>query len=134
MKGKILSWIVLILLLLLPVTLCCGIAFADDGAGAAGSDWSLLWLAVGAVAMTLLNLYWDVFKPKLLAVWVVKEDTLRWKLRGTLIAAGISLCDMLKAAYKRGLLDAIISIIIKIIRARLGIPTAVRKASAVFKR
>jgi hypothetical protein len=136
MKGKLLGWILLIGLMLIPFLLCCGVAFADDGSGADNVDVFLiaLYAAIGAVAWVLLSLYWDIFKPKLVAIWAVKEDTFRWKLRGTLIAAVVNLWDTLKESYKRGLLDAIISILIKMIKNWFGIPTAYRKASAALNR
>jgi len=92
-----------------------------------------LWIAIGVVAVTLLNLWWDLLKPELAFVWAVKADGFWYKVRGSLIAAAVAVWDMLKAAYKRGLLDAIISIIVKLIRAKLGIPTAARRVKAAFK-
>ena len=137
MKGRLLGWILLIGLMLIPISIfTCGVAFADDGTGGDDIDVLLiaLYAAIGAIAWILLSLYWDIFKPKLVAIWAVKEDTFRWKLRGTLIAAVVNLWDTLKESYKRGLLDAIISIIVKIIRAKLGIPTAAHKVSAAFNK
>jgi hypothetical protein len=93
-----------------------------------------LWIAIGAVAVTLLNLYWDILKPVLADIWAVPADGVAWKLRQSLIAAAWSVWDMLKAAYKKGLLDAIITIIVKLIRAKLGIPTAANKVSAAFNK
>lgn len=134
MKGKLLGWIVLIGLMLIPVAIfTCGVAFADDGS-AADSDWSPLWIAIGAVAVTLLNLYWDCLKPRLLAIWAVKTDGVAWKLRQSLIALGLALWDMLKLAYKKGLLDAIISILIGIIKRKFGLPAATRAAAKAFKK
>ena len=133
MKGKIFGWIILITLMLIPMALCCGVAFADDGiAAGSGVDALLvaLWVAIGAVAMTLLNLYIDVLKPKLVAIWAVKTDDFWYKFRCSFLAVFVdALFGMLKEAYKRGLLDAIIAIIVKIIRAKLGIPTAVKAAA-----
>src|SRR5574343_1006625 len=136
MKGRLIGWIVLIGLMLIPIAIfTSGVAFADDGTGGDDIDVLLiaLYAAIGAVAWVLLSLYWDIFKPKLVAIWAVKEDTFRWKLRGTLIAAVVNIWNMLKEAYKRGLLDAIISILIGIIKRKFGLPAAARKASAVFK-
>jgi hypothetical protein len=55
-------------------------------------------------------------------------------MRQSLIAAAWSVWDMLKSAYKRGLLDAIISIIVKLIRAKLGVPVAIKRVGAVFNK
>lgn len=90
-----------------------------------------LWIAIAAIGITLLNLYWDILKPMLAAIWSVKEDGIAWKLRSSLIAAGISVWNMLVTAYKKGLLDAIITIIVKLIRSKLGVPTAMRKAGII---
>lgn len=134
MKGKILGFIALIGLMLIPVAIfTCGVAFADDGTMDGGSDWSLLWLAIGAVAVTLLNLWWDCLKPQLAAIWAIKTDGVAWKIRCSIIALGLALWDMLKAAYKKGLLDAIISILIKIIKNKLTL-AASTKTKAVFQR
>ena len=127
MKGKMLGFIALIGLMLIPVVLCCGVAFADDGAGSGSSDWTALWIAIGAVAITLLNLYWDCLKPRLLAILSNKEDDFWYKARGVFLAVFVyALWDMLKAAYKKGLLDAIISILIGIIKRKFGLPAAVK--------
>ena len=136
MKGKILSFVLILSAALFAALICGGMAFADDGAGAndVGVLLIALYAAIGAVVLVLLNLYWDIFKPKLAAIWAVKEDSFRWKLRGTLIAAVVNVWDTLKESYKRGLLDAIIALIIKIIRAKFGIPTALRNVSAAFNR
>lgn len=129
MKGKFIGWLVLIALVMIPIAIfTCGVVFADDGTGGSVSDWSPLWIAIGAVAVTLLNLYWDVLKVKLSAIWSVKEDGKAWKMRCSLIALGLALWDMLKAAYKKGLLDAIISILVGILKCKLGIPAAVKAA------
>ena len=85
-----------------------------------------LWIAIGAVAVTLLNLYIDILKPVLADIWSVPADGVAWKLRQSLIAAAWSVWDMLKAAYKKGLLDAIISILVGIIRRKFGIPAALK--------
>lgn len=91
-----------------------------------------LYAAIGAFIIgSGLNLYWDILKPMLAAIWSVKEDGIAWKLRSSLIAAGVAVWNMFVTAYKRGLLDAIITIIVKIIRAKLGIPTAMRKAGMI---
>jgi hypothetical protein len=130
MKGKLIGWLALIALIMIPVSIfACGVAFADDGTGTAGSDWSPLWIAIGAIAVTLLNLYWDCLKPRLQVIWAVTTDGAAWKLRCSLIALGLALWDMLKAAYKKGLLDAIISIFIGIIKRKFGIPAAAKAAA-----
>jgi hypothetical protein len=90
-----------------------------------------LWIAIGAVAVTLLNLYWDVLKPELAKAWKVAGANVAWKIRYSLKVAVVAVWEMIKQAYKRGLLDAIISIIVKLIRAKLGIPTAMRKAGMI---
>lgn len=129
MKGRLIGWMVLIALMLIPIAIfTCGVASADDGAMDGGSDWSALWIAIGAVAVTLLNLYWDILKPMLAAIWSVKEDGVAWKLRCSIIALGLALWDMLKAAYKKGILDAIISILIGIIKRKFGLPATVKAA------
>ena len=133
MKGKLLGWIALIGLMLIPLVFCCGVAFADDGS-AADSDWSPLWIAIGAVAWILLGLYWDCLKPVLSEIWSEPADGVAWKLRQSLIAAAVSVWDMLKAAYKKGLLGAIISILIGIIKRKFGLPAAARAAGKVFKK
>jgi len=86
-----------------------------------------LYAAIGAFIIgSGLNLYWDILKPVLSEIWAEQADGVAWKLRQSLIAAAVSVWDMLKAAYKKGLLDAIISILIGIIKRKLGIPAAVR--------
>ena len=90
-----------------------------------------LWIAIGAVAVTLLNLYWDVLKPELAKAWKVAGANVAWKIRYSLKVAVVAVWEMLKLAYKRGLLDAIISIIVRIIKNKLGIPTAMRKAGLI---
>jgi hypothetical protein len=90
-----------------------------------------LWIAIGAVAVTLLNLYWDILKPVLVGIWAVKIDGFWYKLRESLIAAVYAVWDMIASAYKQGLLDAIISIIVKLIKSKLGVPTAMRKAGMI---
>jgi len=132
MRGKMFGWIVLIALMLIPVALfCCGVAFADDGSGESSSDLTALWVAITAIAITLLNLYCDVLKLRLSVIWAVKDDSVAWKLRCSLIALGLALWDTLKAAYSNGLLDGVISVLIAIIRRKLGIPTAMRKAGMI---
>jgi hypothetical protein len=92
----------------------------------------ILWAAIGTfIVGSGLNLYWDILKPMLAAIWSVKEDGIAWKLRSSLIAAGVAIWNMFVTAYKKGLLDAIISIIVKVIRAKLGVPTAMRKAGMI---
>ena len=90
-----------------------------------------LWLLVVAIGMTLLNLYLDTLKPMVAAVWAAKQDPFFWKVRGSLLALGIAVWLALKAAYKKGLLDGIISLLVKLVRARLGIPTAVRRVGLI---
>ena len=132
MKGKLLGWIALIGLMLILLVFCCGVALADDGS-AADSDWSPLWIAIGAVAWILFGLYWDCLKPVLFEIWSQHTDGVAWKLRQSLIAMVVSLWDMLKAAYKKGLLDAIISILVKIIRNKFTL-AASTKAKAALKK
>ncbi len=93
-----------------------------------------LWIAIGAVAVTLLNLYWDILKPALSEIWSEQADGIAWKIRQSLIAAAWSIWDMLKAAYKKGLLDAIISILIGIIKRKFGIPAATKAAAKAFRK
>jgi hypothetical protein len=77
-----------------------------------------------------LNLYVDILKVKLGAIWAVKSDGIAWKLRCTLIAVAVSVWDMLKAAYKKGLFDVIISVLIGVIKRKLGLPAAARAVKA----
>ena len=93
-----------------------------------------LWIAIGAIAGTLLNLYWDCLKPVLSEIWSEHTDGVAWKLRQSLIALVVSLWDMLKAAYKKGLLDAIISILTGIIKRKFGLPAAARAAVKALKK
>jgi hypothetical protein len=94
-----------------------------------------LYAAIGAfIVGSGLNLYWDILKPVLSEIWSVPTDGVAWKMRQSLIAAAWSVWDMLKSAYKRGLLDAIISIIVKLIRAKLGVPVAIKRVGAVFNK
>jgi hypothetical protein len=67
-------------------------------------------------------------KPKLVTIWSSKDkrDNKWWKIRLSIIAAGVSIWEMFVTAYRKGILDAMISIIIKIIKTRLGIPTAIK--------
>jgi hypothetical protein len=135
MKGRMFGWILLIGLMLIPVLLCCGVAFADDGTMGGGSDWLPVWLAITAIGATLVNLYIDVLKPMLVAVWSEKEDTFRWKLRGSLLAIfGYAVWDTLKAAYKKGLLDGVIGVHIGIIKRKFGVPVAIKRVGAVFNK
>lgn len=91
-----------------------------------------LYAAIGAfIVGSGLNLYWDILKPVLSEIWAEAGSSFWWKLRCSLISAGESVLEMIKQAYKRGLLDAIISIIVKLIRAKLGVPTAMRKAGMI---
>lgn len=132
MKGKILGWIVLIALMLIPVLVCCGVAFADDGSGESSADLTALWVALLVILPVLGSIYLDVLKPMLVAVWAEKEDTFRWKLRGSILAVfGFAVWDTLKAAWKQGLFGAIISVLIAILRRKLGIPAAMRKAGII---
>lgn len=131
MKGKILGWIVLVALMLVPVMLCCGVAFADDGSGETSSDLTALWVALLVILPVLGSIYIDVLKPMLIAVWAEKEDTFRWKLRGSILAIfGFAVWDTLKAAYKQGLFGAILSVLIAILRRKLGIPAMARAVKA----
>jgi len=88
----------------------------------------ILWAAIGTfIVSSGLNLYLDILKPELAFIWSVKEDSFWFKLRGSLIASVWAIKEMIVSAYKQGLLDAIISIIVKLIRAKLGVPTAMAK-------
>jgi len=91
-----------------------------------------LYAAIGAfIVGSGLNLYLDILKPDLAFIWSVKEDSFWFKLRGSLIASVWAIKEMIVSAYKQGLLDAIISIIVKLIRAKFGVPTAMRKAGMI---
>lgn len=81
-----------------------------------------LWLLVVAIGMTLLNLYLDTLKPMVAAVWAVKADPFWWKVRASFLALFIAVWNTLMAAYKKGLFDAIISLVIKLIKGKMGIP------------
>jgi hypothetical protein len=83
--------------------------------------------------MTLLNLYLDTLKPMVAAVWAVKADPFWWKVRGSFIALFVAVWNTLKLAYKKGLLDAVISILIKIVKNKLGIPTAAKRVGKALK-
>jgi hypothetical protein len=126
LSQYIVVMVIACLLLALVGLFCTGAVYADDGTGTGGADLDALWLAITAVGMTLLNLYWDILKVKLGAIWSVKEDGTAWKLRCSLLALGLAIWDMLKAAYKKGLLDAIISVLVGIIKRKLGLPAAAR--------
>ena len=93
-----------------------------------------LYIAIGVIAITLLNLYLDTLKPMIAAIWAVNADPFFWKVRGSLLALGIAVWNTLKAAYKKGLLDAIISIIVKLIRAKLGVPAAAKRVGKAFNK
>jgi len=91
-----------------------------------------LYAAIGAFLVgSGLNLYWDILKPELTEIWSVPADSFWWKVRESLIIAVYSVWYTLKAAYQQGLLDAIISIIVKLLRAKFGLPTAMRKAGLI---
>ena len=85
-----------------------------------------LYYAIVAVAVTLLNLYWDILKGRLAAIWAAKDGNFWWNVRCSLIATCSAAGDMVLAVYKKGLFDAIISIIIKLIKGKLGIPAMVK--------
>lgn len=93
-----------------------------------------LWIAIGAIAVTLLNLYWDILKPALTVIWSDKINEFWWKLRESFIAIWLSIWVMLKQAYKKGILDAVISVIVKIIKSKLGFPTATRKMNTFINK
>ena len=132
MNGKILGLIVLIALILIPVLVCCGVAFADDGSGESSADLTALWVALLVILPVLGSIYLDILKLMLVAVWAEKEDSFRWKLRGSILAIfGFAIWDTLKAAWKQGLFGAIISLLIAILRRKLGIPAAMRKAGII---
>lgn len=123
--------VAMVIILSAVALLCSGAALADDGTDYNNADLMAVWIAITFIGATLVNLYWDIFKPKLIAVWAVKEDTFRWKLRGTLIAAVVSIWDTLKAAYKKGLLDGVISVLVAIIKRKLGLPAAARRVGLI---
>ena len=132
MNGKILGLIVLIALILIPVLVCCGVAFADDGSGESSADLTALWVALLVILPVLGSIYLDILKLMLVAVWAEKEDSFRWKLRGSILAIfGFAIWDTLKAAWKQGLFGAIIIVLIAILRRKLGIPAAMRKAGII---
>ena len=132
MNGKILGLIVLIALILIPVLVFCGVAFADDGSGESSADLTALWVTLLVILPVLGSIYVDVLRPMLVAVWAEKEDSFRWKLRGSILAIfGFAIWDTLKAAWKQGLFGAIISLLIAILRRKLGIPAAMRKAGII---
>ena len=136
MKGRLIFLLVVSMMVALVMLFSAGIALADNGQtnASTGTDWTALWLAVAAIGATLANLYLDTLKPMLAAVWAVKADPFWWKVRGSLLALGITVWLTLKAAYKKGLLDAVISILIKIVKNKLGIPTAAKKVGAAFNK
>lgn len=123
------------LLLALVGLFCSGAVFADDGSGESSSNLTALWVALLVILPVLGSIYLDILKPMLIAVWAEKEDTFRWKLRGSILAIfGYAIWDTLKAAYKQGLFGAIISVLIAIVKSKLGIPAAVKMAGKAFKK
>ena len=92
-----------------------------------------LWIALAAIGVTLANLYLDIYKPLIADIWG-QNDPFWWKVRASFIGAFVCIWDTLKAAYKKGLFDIVISILIKIIKNKLGIPTAAKRVGKALKK
>lgn len=78
------------------------------------------------IVVALGVLYWATLQKAWAEIWSKKEDGTWWKLRCSLIAIGTCLPACVVAIWKQyG--GAIIALILKLIKVRLGIPAGLNK-------
>jgi hypothetical protein len=133
MKGKILGLMVLVFLMLLPVAICCGVAFADNG-GSGDSDYiSQIWVIVVPFLTLAAVFYWSALRQKIALIWAHATDNFWWKVRCSLLACFTSVWPAAKTAFKDFPIGTLLNLLIRIVKARLGIPAAYKQVGKIFK-
>jgi len=90
-------------------------------------DWRLVFIPI---AVFFWAHYWPTLKAKVVQVWSIPEDRFWWKVRSSFLAVFISAWPCLMLVWQNyG--DTIIKFVITVIRARFGVPYAMRKAKLI---
>jgi len=133
MKGKVLWLMVLVAVLLLPVAICCGVAFADNG-GSGDSDYiAQIWVIVVPFLTLAAVFYWSALRQKIKLIWALPTDNFWWKIRCSLLACFTVVWPAVKIAFKDFPIGTLLNLLIRIVKARLGIPAMTRQVGKAFK-
>jgi hypothetical protein len=132
MKGKLIGWFVLSMLIFAVVAIfCCGTAFADDGTNddGGGFNWVAFIAAIGVFA-------WAMYSPAVYAEWVDvwKDKKLgTWRKIGYSIRAIGSCAGPVFVAVWKQYGASIIALVVTLFRVKFGLPTAKKMAGKAFK-
>lgn len=128
MRNKILLILALVMFMLIPMMVCCAVAFADDGILVDPNtlpDWRVVWLPILAF---LWSIYWLALRNKFSDIWHT-SDNFWWKMRGSFIAVFTTLWPCLKEVWK-GYSGIIINFFVQLFKNKMSIPAMYRAASA----
>lgn len=131
MKGKVLSFMVILLVALFAALICGGVALADDG-GLSNPDNSINWTEVGLILGALWLIYWPALQADWADTWGRKELSTPKKIGYSLSALVGCLIPCVKTLWTQyG--GAILALLKMLIRVKLGVPVAVQRVKAAAR-
>ena len=91
-----------------------------------------LWLIIAPFATLAVSFYWKALRNRINAIWAT-NDGFWWKARCSFIAIFTSVGVAVILGFKDFPVGTLINVLVKIIKARLGIPATVKAAKAILR-